>query len=71
MLQSMQAKVTEEGKRDTELHDKFQCYCSKSGGNLNADIESGKGKIEALTSALHEAEERLTQTKQSEKEHQA
>jgi len=70
LLQKMQAKVTEEGKKQQELYDKFMCYCKTSGGSLSKSIEDGKGKVSSLTSDLQAAKERKAQTEQDLKDHQ-
>merc|ERR1719428_813206 len=46
MLQMMQNKVTEEGKKAEELYDKYMCYCS------TADAET---KIPMLESEIKES----------------
>ena len=69
MLQSMQAKVEAEGKKEEELFEKFMCYCKTSGGDLQAGIDaagmsiSQLGKdIETSTSLKAETEEDLKQS---------
>jgi hypothetical protein len=42
MLQNMQKKVAEEGKKEEELFDKFMCYCKNGKGALQASIETAK-----------------------------
>eukprot|EP00443_Scrippsiella_acuminata_P069940 CAMPEP_0115414892 /NCGR_PEP_ID=MMETSP0271-20121206/22817_1 /TAXON_ID=71861 /ORGANISM="Scrippsiella trochoidea, Strain CCMP3099" /LENGTH=722 /DNA_ID=CAMNT_0002839211 /DNA_START=78 /DNA_END=2242 /DNA_ORIENTATION=- len=70
MLQDMQLKVTEEGKKEEELYDKFMCYCKTSGGALSASIEAGSAKIESVGAEIKSSTENLEQTKASLKEHQ-
>jgi len=70
MLQDMQKKVTEEGKREEELYHKFMCYCSTNGGELSTSIEAAKEKIEAVSSSLKSATERGAQTEADLTEHQ-
>jgi len=71
MLQDMQTKVTEEGKKEQELYDKFMCYCKTSGGELDASIEAAETKVEAMEAALKGSTERKAQTEADLKEHQS
>merc|ERR550537_1112345 len=57
MLQMMMKKIEEEGKKETELHDKYMCYCETSEGTLNDSIEEASTKIPQLESDIKEAEE--------------
>jgi peptidoglycan hydrolase CwlO-like protein len=50
MLQNMQKQVTEEGKVEEEMYDKFMCYCQTGKGDLEASIAAGKAKIESIES---------------------
>jgi len=52
MLQMMQKKVTEEGKKEQELFDKFMCYCKTGRGDLEKSIEEAKTKIPQLESDI-------------------
>ena len=68
MLQSMQAKVTAEGKKEEELYEKFMCYCKTSGGDLAKSIAAGGDSITQLgndiksgTALKAETEEALKQ----------
>ena len=68
MLQSMQAKVEAEGKKELAAYDQFMCYCKTSGGDLEASIKAGEDSITQLStdiksgeSAKLEAEETLKQ----------
>jgi len=47
MLQDMQTKVAEEGKKEEDLYEKFMCYCTKNSVLLDQAIEDGKEKIES------------------------
>lgn len=55
LLQAMVKKVTEEGEKEEELFNKFQCYCKTGGGQLAATIEAAETKMPELTSAIEEA----------------
>merc|ERR1719247_2802283 len=70
MLESMQAKVEEEGKKEKDAYDKFMCYCKTSGGDLEASIAAAGTKIPALGSSIKESEAALVQTKTDLKEAQ-
>jgi septal ring factor EnvC (AmiA/AmiB activator) len=67
----MQAKVTEEGKTQAELYDKFMCYCKTNGGDLSASIQTASAKIDSLTSSIKEATEKKAQTEADLQEHTA
>merc|ERR1719479_437240 len=57
MLQSMQAKVTEEGEKELALYDKYMCYCKTAGGDLQASIASAGDSITELGNKIKTAEE--------------
>jgi len=63
MLQSMQKKVEAEGEKETEMFEKFMCYCKNGKGALAASIEAAKGKNEQLISSIEETDSRLKQSK--------
>jgi len=69
MLQKMQTKVTEEGKKEEELYDKFMCYCKTGASDLSASITSAETKISQDTSSLQSSEELKTQLDQELAEH--
>merc|ERR1719158_1582642 len=56
MLQMMQAKIASEAARETELYDKYMCYCKTSGGTLAKSIEDAEAKMAELGPAIEEAE---------------
>jgi len=64
LLQSMQGKVTAEGKKEEELFDKFMCYCKTETGRLASNIEDAKSKISSLESAIQASSEKKAQTDQ-------
>mmetsp|Transcript_7244 Transcript_7244/g.18075 ORF Transcript_7244/g.18075 Transcript_7244/m.18075 type:complete len:737 (-) Transcript_7244:101-2311(-) len=70
LLQNMQKKVTEEGKKEEEAYDKFMCYCKTNKGELTESIETAKAKIDSLGAALKQAGESKTQTEADLKDHQ-
>jgi len=61
MLQGMQTKIVEEGKRDQELYDKFMCYCQTGASDLAASVQAAETKMPAVTSALQESTAQKTQ----------
>jgi hypothetical protein len=64
MLQSMQKKVSAEGEKETELFDKFMCYCKNGEASLGKSISEAETKVPAVTSDIEEAEAQVTQLKQ-------
>merc|ERR1719353_1380023 len=71
MLQSMQKKVTAEGKKEEELFEKFMCYCKNGVGALQTSIDDAKTKNDALLSSIEETGSQLKQTKADLKSAQA
>merc|ERR1719158_852089 len=61
MLQDMVAKVEAEGKSETELFEKFMCYCDTGGATLKKSIEDATEKIPQVESDLKEAVGEKTQ----------
>jgi len=56
LLQKLQSQVTEEGRTEEELFEKFQCYCKTGSSDLSASISAADGKITQDTSSLDQAE---------------
>merc|ERR1719487_1145260 len=71
MLQMMQSKVAEEGKREKELYDKFMCYCSNNDDVLEGSIAAANTKIPAVQSDLEAAQNHKAQLDEDLKQHQA
>jgi len=71
MLQAMQKKVAAEGEKEKELMEKFNCYCSSSGGSLSESIAAAKAKGPAVSSDIEQAEAQEVQLKEDLKQHQA
>jgi len=63
LLQNMQKKVTEEGNREAELFQKFQCFCKTGKGDLSASIAAAEDKVPAVTSDIEGAEAKLSGAK--------
>merc|ERR1719261_1392399 len=61
MLQMMVKKVEEEGKKETELFEKFMCYCDTGSATLGKSIGDAKEKIPQLESDIKEAVGEKTQ----------
>jgi len=57
MLQMMVKKIEAEGKKETEIHEKYMCYCQTSEATLSDSIEEANTKIPQLESSIKEAEE--------------
>jgi len=57
MLQSMQAKVEEEGEKELALYEKYMCYCKTAGGDLSASITDAGSSISELGNKIKAAEE--------------
>jgi len=60
MLQSMQAKVDEEGEKELALYEKYMCYCKTAGGDLSKGIADGGSSISELGNKIKAAEEQKT-----------
>jgi chromosome segregation ATPase len=71
MLQEMQVKIGEEGKKEQALFDKFMCYCKTAGGDLEASIKTGKAEILSLEELLKSGKEQMEQLEADLKEHEA
>ena len=71
MLQNMQTKETEDGKRGQALYDKLMHYCKKGIKDLEDSIAAAKARIEAFESASKEDFGKKAQTGQALKEHEA
>merc|ERR1719453_1289214 len=63
MLQGMQTKVEEEGKKEEDLFNKFMCYCKNGKGALESSIEQAKQTNDQLKSSIEETAATLKQMK--------
>lgn len=63
LLQSMQKKVTDEGKKEKDLYDKFMCYCTTGGSDLGLSISAAETKVPAVGSSIETAQAQLVQSK--------
>jgi len=64
MLQLMVKKIEAEGKKETEIHEKYMCYCQTSEATLSDSIEEANTKIPQLESAIKEGEETFAKLQQ-------
>jgi len=64
MLQAMQKKISAEGEKETELFDKFMCYCKSGGTTLSASISAAEAKVPAVGSDIEESEAQVKQDKE-------
>merc|ERR1719272_2059749 len=64
MLQSMQKKISAEGKKEQELYDKFMCYCKNGAGDLQASIAGSTTKVPQLQSDIEASTAQLAQLKE-------
>merc|ERR1719378_1690689 len=71
MLQLMMKKVEAEGEKETELFEKYMCYCKSSGGALEKGISDANVKVPELQSDIKEAESKKAQLEEDVKQHQA
>merc|ERR1719183_2705667 len=51
----MQAKVTAEGEKETDLYEKFACYCKNGAGSLEKSIADAETKITELEASIKSA----------------
>jgi len=63
LLQNMQKKVQQEGAREAELYNKFDCYCKSGGSDLSGSIAAAEEKSPALSSDIQGAEAKLSGAK--------
>merc|ERR1719230_1015103 len=71
MLENMQKKVEAEGEKETQLFEKFMCYCKTSGSDLGSSISDAGNKIPELESDIKEGEAKKAQLDEDIKQHQA
>jgi len=71
LLQDMQAEITEEGKKEQELYDKYMCYCETSTGDLEKSAASATAKISELSAKVEEETAEKTQLDQELAEHKS
>jgi len=64
MLQMMQKKIEVEGEKQTDMFEKFMCYCKTGVGDLEKSIADGEAKAGELPVEIEEAEAKLKQYKE-------
>jgi len=70
MLQAMEKKVTAEGEKETELFEKFMCYCKNGDEALAKSIADAEEKVGQLPKDIEAAESEVKQLKADLKQHQ-
>merc|ERR1719375_501868 len=71
MLQMMQKKIVEEGKKAEELYDKFMCYCETGAAALEKSIADAEEKIPQLEAAIKGHGAMVEQLKTDVEQHKA
>merc|ERR1719281_2333443 len=71
MLQMMMKKIEAEAVKETELYDKFMCYCKTSDGALAKSIADANVKMPQLASDIKAAEAEKAQLEQDLETHQS
>jgi len=70
MLEKMAKKVAAEGEEEEALYQKFQCYCSTSGGDLAQSIAEASSKAPQVSSDIEASEAEEVQLQSDLKAHQ-
>merc|ERR1719460_2507035 len=70
MLQAMQKKVEAEGRKETELFEKFMCYCKNGDEALAKSIADAEAKTPQVTADIEAGEAQVKQLKADIKQHQ-
>merc|ERR1719506_671295 len=70
MLQAMQKKVEAEGQKETELFEKFMCYCKNGDEALAKSIADAEAKMPQVTADIEAGEAEVKQLKADIKQHQ-
>merc|ERR1719329_1290766 len=60
----MSKKIQAEGDKETELFEKFMCYCKTGGTTLSASISAAEAKVPAVGSDIEESEAKVKQDKE-------
>merc|ERR1719401_2365517 len=67
----MQEKVTDEGKKEKELYERYMCYCKTGKDDLAASITAAKAKIENLNKSIADMKATKEQLQLELEEHNA
>jgi len=70
MLQNLKKKVAQEGEKETELFEKFMCYCKNGDEALAKSIGDAGAKIPQVTADIESGEAEVAQLKSDLKSHQ-
>merc|ERR550514_75523 len=70
MLQMMVKKIEAEAAKETELYDKYMCYCKTSDETLGKSIADANTKMPQLASDIKEAEAEKAQLESDLEAHQ-
>jgi len=70
LLQKMAKKVETEGAEEEALYQKFNCYCTTSGGDLAQAIAESTAKVPQVQSDIEASESELVQLQSDLKSHQ-
>jgi hypothetical protein len=70
-LQKMEAKVKDEGEKETELHEKAMCECKTGKAEYTTSISDGEAKVESLAAELESGIGALAQLKSDLANHKA
>merc|ERR1719386_657592 len=70
MLQALKSKVAAEGKKETELYEKFMCYCKNGDEALAKSIADAEAKAPQVTADIEAGEAEVKQLKSDLKDHQ-
>merc|ERR1719387_3215231 len=71
MLQMMGKKIEAEGETETELFDKFMCYCKTGTSTLKKDVADAEEKLPQLQSEIEEVSSTLMKTEAEHKKSKA
>lgn len=78
LLQEMQKEISTEIEKEKDMYEKFQCYCKKNSGSLDAKtkeaaalIKKTKAEVEGLTGEKKQLTEELKQHKADRKKAEA
>merc|ERR1719387_682713 len=71
MLQMMGKKIEAEGQTETELFEKFMCYCKTGVSTLKKDVADAEEKLPQLQSEIEEVSSNLKKTEAEHKKGKA
>jgi len=71
LLQRMQTKIANEGKKELEIYDKYFCWCSTGAGRLAKAINDAEPKLPQLRNSIEGAETKKSQLEGDIQQHKA